>query len=244
MVDAEGVVRYMKDSSLAAAIVCGFSFKDSGLMVETNNYILSFAGENKSIIPFVGVDVEDEDQAIAEVQRCIDLGACGVGEIALYGKKFGRRQWNKLNNIARHAEENNLAFMLHMNEQVGHAYEGKIRIDFKEAIAFIESHQNLNIILSHLGGGICFYEFMPEVKRALKHVYYDIAAIPFLFSREIYRFIEEFLSEKTLFGSDYPLLSFEKYSEGLMGMNKRKRDNILSTNAKKILGNGRLGQEI
>jgi predicted TIM-barrel fold metal-dependent hydrolase len=43
---------------------------------------------------------------------------------------------------------------------------------------FISSFREVTVILAHFGGGLMFYELMPEVKDVLTNTYYDTAAAP------------------------------------------------------------------
>ncbi len=126
--------------------------------------------------------------------------------------------------------------MIHVNEQVGHAYHGKTRMDFQELVALVEAHPGLVMILSHLGGGICFYEFMPEIKKAFARVYYDLAAVPLLYSKEVYEFIAQYMPGKVLFGSDYPLLSYKRYAPDLDLLEEEDRQKLLHLNARHLFG--------
>jgi predicted TIM-barrel fold metal-dependent hydrolase len=126
--------------------------------------------------------------------------------------------------------------MLHLNEQVGHRYPGKAFADFGSVAGFVADHPSLRIILAHMGGGICFYEFMPEIRKAFARVYYDLAAVPFLYSNELYAFAAAFLGEKVLFGSDYPLLPFARYIPYLREVEEPARSNILYENGRRLFG--------
>ncbi|OPY75101.1 MAG: Amidohydrolase [Syntrophorhabdus sp. PtaU1.Bin058] len=236
MTDIEGLLAYMKKEGITRSVVCGFSFQDEGLLRLSNDYILEAAAQSPALVPFVQASIENEKRAAEELERCFALGARGVGEIALYERGLDGNALRKLEGIAQCAEEKQKILMLHTNEQVGHVYSGKIRADFGEIIRFIERHRNMDIILSHMGGGLCFFEFMPEVRESLARTYYDIAAIPFIYSADIYGFIEEFLWEKVFFGSDYPLLSAARYRDGISRMEQGKQAGIWSGNAKRVFG--------
>ena len=81
---------------------------------------------------------------------------------------------------------------------------------------------------------------MPEMKRALSNAWYDTAAFPWLYSPNVFLAIESAcISEKFLYGSDFPVLSYPRYSKlweqaGLKGENLEK---ILSGNAERLLHN-------
>jgi hypothetical protein len=79
---------------------------------------------------------------------------------------------------------------------------------------------------------------MPEVKKAMAHVYYDTAASPFLYSPRIYAIASEIIgSDRILFGSDYPLISprryFKELGESVVSEDDRRK--ILGLNLMKLL---------
>ena len=238
MVDHTVLLKYMEREKVAVSVVCGFPFADKGLITLMNDYILETARAYRNIIPLASVNVGQKDTGVREAERCLSLGAKGIGEVAVYEGGLGREELKGLDEVAGIAEAKKGVLMLHINEQVGHHYEGKIPVDFVEVSKFIADHQDLTIILAHMGGGLCFYEFMPEIRRAFSRVFYDTAAMPYIYSQEIYRFIDSFLPEKTLFGSDYPLLSFKRYDTGLSALGRETRENVLEKNTRRVFANG------
>ncbi len=234
MADADALFAYMAADNVDGCVVCGFPFKDRGLITLQNDYLLEVAANNPNIFPLISVDTGDERHALKELERCRARGALGVGEAAFYEKGLGRNELAALEGIARRLEESGAVLMLHVNEQVGHPYKGKTVVDFPETVRFIESHPNLDVVLAHLGGGLCFYEFMPEIRRVFSRVYYDTAAVPFLYGETIYTFIDGFLADKTVFGSDFPLLTFSRYSTGVSRMRPDTRGKTLYSNARRL----------
>src|SRR5699024_11692880 len=70
---------------------------------------------------------------------------------------------------------------------------------------------DLTLILAHLGGGLPFYELIPEIKEAFTNVYYDLAANPLVYETRSIRSVVDIVgAEKILFGSDFPLLIYPK----------------------------------
>jgi predicted TIM-barrel fold metal-dependent hydrolase len=241
MVDEAELTRYMADERVDYAVATGFPFKDRALISACNDYLLAAGARDPRIIPFVMVDPHDEQFAQGEIERCLRRGARGIGELAFYDTGFGREERQKLDVVADCAKACGLPLMLHVNEQVGHTYHGKSMIDFRELTACIEGHQGLPFILSHLGGGLCFYEFMPEIKDRFAHVYYDLAAVPFLYARDVYLFVTQFMPDRVLFGSDYPLLTYRRYEKDLQLLGEETRKKLLYQNARHLLGKDRLG---
>ena len=236
MADKTELSRYMAEEQIDRAVVTAFPFKDRGLVTACNDYVLEAAGRDPKLVPFAMVDAEDETFALTEAERLFHLGARGIGELAFYESGFGEKERKGLDVIADYAQENGLPLMIHVNEQVGHVYHGKTKMDFQELVVFVETHPGLVMILSHLGGGICFYEFMPEIKKAFARVYYDLAAVPLLYTKEIYGFVTQCMPDKVLFGSDYPLLSYKRYARDMDLLEEEGRQKLLHLNARQLFG--------
>jgi hypothetical protein len=136
-------------------------------------------------------------------------------------------------------EKRGVPLLLHTNETIGHAYPGKGQTPLERFFELAVSFPKLRLILAHWGGGLLFYELMPEVAKALAHVYYDTAASPFLYSRKIYRLGCEIVgAERILFGSDFPLLSAKRYFREVSesGVGEEDRERIFGSNMAKLLG--------
>lgn len=238
LIDARGLIEYMDDNNIMGCIACGFPFMDSGMLELSNDYIIEASRLDARIIPFIACDPYKRSWSNREIDRCYRGGARGIGEIGVYEKGLGKKEIRGLDGVVDAVEGQGLPIIIHVNEQIGHIYNGKISVDFASLTDFIKRHPMLKIILAHLGGGLCFYELMPEIKDAFRNVYYDTAALPFIYSAEIYSFIENFLSEKVLFGTDYPLLGPKRYIKAIESMEKKAQEDILSKNARRLLGRG------
>lgn len=244
MADGSGLCEYLDREEIDRALALSYPFRDPGLLSLSNDSLLDLARADERIVPLVMVDLWEERRGMAELERCIGKGAWGLGEVAYYGQGFGRAERERLDRLVAPLEEAGLILMMHVNEQVGHHYGGKAQIDFAEVVTFVEAHPRLTIVLSHLGGGLCFYEFMPEIKKVFANVRYDVAALPFLYDKEAYRFIGSFLSRKVLFGSDYPLLPVGRYLPAIKVLEEEVQTQLLFGNAEEMLGRIRLGQTV
>jgi predicted TIM-barrel fold metal-dependent hydrolase len=143
--------------------------------------------------------------------------------------------------ILNQMEKQNIPLMLHVNELLGHSYPGKGMTPLERFYELILSFPNLPILLAHWGGGLPFYELMPEVVKAMTNVYYDTAASPFLYSKKIYAIVSEIVgARKILFGTDFPLISPRRYFQELKesGLSKEDRENILGLNFLRLIEKG------
>jgi hypothetical protein len=236
MADGKDLAVYMDREGVDMSVAFCFPFRDAGLVRLVNDYVLECARLDARILPFAVVDTHDEKAAVSEAERCLRKGARGVGEMAYYEGGFGADERRRLEGLACFLEQTGLPLLLHLNEQVGHDYPGKTPVDFAEVVRFVETHPSLRMILAHMGGGICFYEFMPEIEKAFPLVYYDLAAAPFLYSNALYAFAAKFLTKKVLFGSDFPLLTLARYRAALEGLDDEAKKLILYENGRRLFG--------
>ena len=128
---------------------------------------------------------------------------------------------------------------MHASEPVGHDYPGKGLVTPVVLEVLLNGLAGINIICAHWGGGLPFYNLMPEVKKILSRVYFDSAASPYLYSPAVYETVARLVGiDKILFGSDYPLMPQKRLLDEInaLNMNTEDKDKLLSGNAAKLLG--------
>ena len=110
--------------------------------------------------------------------------------------------------MARLALDLDAMLLFHVTEPVGHRYPGKQGLRCPAFYDFICRHPDVKTIGAHWGGGLPFYDSMPEVRQALGRIHVDTAASSLLYGDGIYkRVVDQLGADSILFGSDYPLLS-------------------------------------
>ena len=149
---------------------------------------------------------------IEELNRCEKWGFSGVGELCPQVQNYNlldpsNREW------VEWLQERNWWINFHVTDPVVDRSGSFVPTPLIDFIKFADFYPEQKIILSHLGGLLCFYEHNPRIKHILKNTYYDTAAIPLLYNDSIYKSIQnmEFCS-KILFGTDYPMKSYPKLS--------------------------------
>ena len=229
---AEDVVAELEheDSFFDKAVVFGFAFNDIGLCRLVNDYVI----ESVMMYPhrLIGFCVVPScDEAAKEIDRCYGVGLKGVGELFPAGQGIDSA-------ITDTCKKLDIPLLLHVNEQVGHQYIGKTEVPLKHIETFVSDNPGLKIVLAHWGGGLLFYETMPEIKDSFRNVYYDTAATPFLYDARIYDTVKALgLCEKVLFGSDFPLLAQSRYMKAIdeSALSYEEKQMILGGNALRLL---------
>lgn len=212
----EEVVAEMDRHGVNKAVVFGFAFKDMGLCREVNDYVMDTVSRYSHRLIGLAVVNPLASGLEKELERCRAGGLQGVGELFPEGQGFDITRREDMGPLAGLCMELDWPVYIHTNEPVGHDYRGKTGTTPEKACALAEGNPGLKIVLAHWGGGLWVYELMPELRKALKDVYYDTAATPFLYTPEIYRTAKAAgVTDKILLGSDFPLISPAGYIAGL-----------------------------
>jgi uncharacterized protein len=239
IIDAPLLLTKMKESDVSSSFCMGFAWFDEINCSRENEYILHVAQEVKGkIVPFASVPLGISDP-YDYVKKMSSMGFAGIGEIAFYTQGFGEKEEKYLSEIFRACCDENICAVLHLNDPVGHAYPGKYYTDFDTLLSLISKFPALRLMLSHWGGGLFVYELMPEVSKILSSVWYDTAASPYLYSSQVYSTVCSITGNKRIImGSDYPLLSVDKYVNVIMQTfsDDETIDNIIRNNAVRFLG--------
>ncbi len=211
LASADDLRRSMRRAGLAASVAFGFAWRDPGLCRANNDYVLDAAAASHEgggqILPFCVVPPNDLDFAVAEMERCRARGAVGVGEIFPQGQGWNLNDRSAVRSFMETVQSLGLILTVHTSEPVGHAYPGKDSTTPDAIWSVIEASEGeVPIILAHWGGGLAFYELMPEVHQQAHNVYYDSSASHLLYRPEIYRVMSQLAPGRVLFGSDYPLI--------------------------------------
>ncbi|MGD9117105.1 MAG: amidohydrolase family protein, partial [Dehalococcoidia bacterium] len=185
------------------------------------------------------VQPQSTKAAVAEIERCAKAGLRGVGEIRPDLQLFDLDDESVVAPFVEALIEHNLILLTHASEPVGHSYPGKGGVTPDVLYPFIANHPELTLVCGHWGGGLLFYNLMPEVKEAMANVYFDTAASPFLYTPEVYRQgIKLAGADKILFGSDYPLMSPRRLLDEIesLELDEDNKNLMLSGNALRLLG--------
>jgi len=238
----EDLIASMDEWGVERSVICGFPWSRADLCSLHNEYLMESASRYPNrLIVFISLLFSDPDWSERELDRGMKGGARGVGEIAFYHQEMTSHDIESMKPILTQMEKKSIPILLHTNERLGHTYPGKGTTPPERFYELILSFPTLPILLAHWGGGLPFYELMPEVAKAMANVYYDTAASPFLYSKKIYAVVSEIVGvKKILFGTDFPLISPRRYFQELegSGLSGEDREKILGLNFLRLMEKG------
>jgi hypothetical protein len=237
---AEEIIAAMDKDGVDVSVVLNYGWSTLSLCAEVNDYILeSVSRYPKRLVGFCSVVPSEDESTLKEVERCIKNGARGIGELRLDDHLLKKHSPAVLQPIIDIIIKNNLILLTHASEPVGHQYSGKGTATPDLLYTLITAFPDLKLVCAHWGGGLPFYALMPEVKTALKNVYFDTAASPFLYTPQVYSQVAQLVgADKILFGSDFPLIPQRRFLKEIAALDlpEDAKNKILAGNAKKLLG--------
>jgi predicted TIM-barrel fold metal-dependent hydrolase len=235
---AETLLENMDKTEIDRSVVFGFSYRDLGMCREANDYIIDAAGRYPDrLIGFAVVPPQDPG-AERELVRCREAGLRGTGEIIPAASNLDISDQDQVRRFAAVCRELDFPILMHADELVGHQYPGKGRMGPLMSYRFAVQNPDNKIIYAHWGGGLFFYELMPELHEALRHVYYDTAASPYLYRPDVYQAARlAGVLDKVLLGSDFPLLSPARYYKewAATSITEEEKAGIWGDNAARLL---------
>jgi predicted TIM-barrel fold metal-dependent hydrolase len=235
----EELIAEMDASGVDVAVLAGIGWSDEGLAKDHNDYLLEAAQQVPNrLVAFCGVNPAWGDRAVKEIARCAGLGAKGVGELHPDTQGFNLGDKALMSPVMEVIDDLELVLLTHSSEPVGHPYSGKGATTPNILMQFINHFPNSVIVCAHWGGGLPFYTLMPEVREALKNVYFDCAASPLLYNEQIFNIASLLIPpSRILMGTDYPIIPQTRILEQLRSsqLNKDIIDDILGGNALNLL---------
>jgi predicted TIM-barrel fold metal-dependent hydrolase len=239
LIGAADLIEAMDQNRVDKSVVFGFPWKNCTVFKPHNDYIMEMTQKYSDRLIGFGCFEPSGKNVVAEVERCIEAGISGIGELAFYQTGIDNSALDRLAPIMKLCAGRDLPVLIHTNEPVGHEYHGKTPITMAQIYSLIKRFPFNKIVLAHWGGGIFFFGLLKkEVKERFENVYFDTAASPYLYDADIYQIADKIIGvDKILFGSDYPLLPPAKYFEemGHSGLTNIQLEKINGKNAEQLL---------
>ncbi|HUY61432.1 MAG TPA: amidohydrolase family protein [Candidatus Dormibacteraeota bacterium] len=216
----EGLIAVLDAAGIDRAVVSGWPFAAPALLREGNDHIAALVRRFPTRLLGLATVQPADPGCGAELLRAARLGLVGVGELNADGQRFGLEPDGALLELAARCARMGWPMLLHASEPVGHAYPGKGTAGPSRLWPWLERlperAPGLRLCLAHLGGGLPLYGAMPEVAARCRQLWFDTAAVPFLYRSPVLEAVGAAVGyDRLCFGSDYPLLLPQRYRAAL-----------------------------
>lgn len=162
LVGAREMIEAMDAACVDRAVVFGFPWRNPETVKRNNDYVLEAVGRHPDrLIGFCCLDPRMKSGE-KEVERCLDSGLGGVGELAFYESGVDEMVRDQLAPIMEICRDRNVPVLIHTNEPVGHRYPGKTPIQLDQIYGIVRRFSNNRIVLAHWGGRPFFLYFVKK----------------------------------------------------------------------------------
>lgn len=198
-------LRDMDEAQIERAVILGWYWQNPQNCAAQNREIArAIKGHSDRLSAFASVSPSSKT-FLASLQEAKDLGFIGVGELHDKIQDFDFLSAN-FDDFCAVCSELNFPINVHLSDPRGKDYPNKALTSNSAAYKAAQKNRDTKFIFAHFGGGDVFepdFEF-------LDNVFYDCAANTFLYKEAALKNMSKPLSQKMIFGSDYPLRLYPK----------------------------------
>jgi predicted TIM-barrel fold metal-dependent hydrolase len=239
LVGADELLSSMDAAGVFHSVVCGFPWRDDSLCRLHNDFMAEACSKANGRLSWLCiVPPGSGSRAAEEADRCFELGAVGVGELNADAQEFDLADTRVITELFELCAIRERPIMLHASEPVGHLYPGKGKATPDRLVSMIETFPEATFVLAHWGGGLPFYELMPEINAITSRLYYDTAASTYLYRWQIFRSVLDIVGpERVMFATDYPVLRQDRFIERAMEVawnDEAEQRAVLCENARRV----------
>ncbi|MFC1953761.1 amidohydrolase family protein, partial [Chloroflexota bacterium] len=122
---ADELIDSMDKDGVDTSVVLNIGWTTHELCVETNDYILeSISKYPQRLVGFCTVQPRSLDSALDEIERCVNGGIRGIGEMRPDMQMLDPENEKVMKPFFEAIHKNNLILLTHTSEPVGHQYPG------------------------------------------------------------------------------------------------------------------------
>ncbi len=237
----DDLVESMDGAGIDLSIACGFPWMDQGLCQYHNDYMYEASRTFPDRIAWLAIASPTAGEvAVRSLDDAFDHGASGLGELNADAQGFDLDDPAQLAPLLRLCQDRDKPAMFHVSEPIGHDYPGKGASTPARILNVLHTFPELRVVAAHWGGGLPFYELMPEVRNAAVHLAYDSAASTYLYDPKVFETVVGLVGEhRVLFASDFPVLKqrpFLNKCKSRPGFSDSTLAAMLSENAVRMYG--------
>ena len=235
----DDLITSMDAAGIQTSIACGFPWADPGICREHTDWMAQARRDHPGRIEFLAIVPPHDRDAARDAARAFELGALGIGELNADAQGFDLLQPACMADLMGLCHDVGKPVMLHTTEPIGHPYPGKGSATPERVYEWLRAYPAQPVVLAHWGGGLPFYELMPEVRAVTHFVSYDSAATTYLYNSAVFPTVLSLVGlDRVLFASDYAILRQDRLAHrvGLLLNDRETLERVFWRNAARVYG--------
>ena len=246
--DPDTLIADMDCAGVDAAVMLGWYWERQENCDLQNGWYLDWIRRHPGrLAGFAAVQPAGGRRSLEALERALDSGLCGVGEILPQAQGFGLEDpwWRR---VVEMAIVRRVPITLHATDPSSGPAAGP-RTPLDGYVRLAREYPEATIILAHWGGGLAF-RGAPGGEPLPQNLYFDTAASPLLHDSGVFRRAADLVgAARIIYGSDYPLLLHPRESRkpgfgrflaeiAAAGLDPGERSQILGANIRRLLPAG------
>jgi predicted TIM-barrel fold metal-dependent hydrolase len=246
--DPDAMIARMDEDGVDACVMLGWYWQNQETCDLQNGWHAQWIRRHPGrLLGFASVQPGAGPRAVEALERALDSGLCGVGELLPRAQGFtlGDPTWRR---VVELAIRRRVPMNLHATDPgKGPAAGPPTPLDAYVGLA--REYPEATFILAHWGGGLAFrgaagHEALPS------NLYFDTAASPLLYEPSVFRqAVDRVGAARIIYGSDFPLMLYPRETRepgfarflgeiAAAGLTADERSKILGSNVRALLSPG------
>ncbi|MGH8018204.1 MAG: amidohydrolase family protein [Opitutaceae bacterium] len=197
----------MDRAGVDKCVMLGWYWENQETCELQNGWYLDWARRHPDrLFAFAAVQPTAGERALDHLQRMLDAGFRGIGEMLPQAQHFGYEDecWRRVLEIAA---ARGVPVNLHVTDALVVPESAAPQTPLEDVVSLARKFPDVKFILAHWGGGLPFFEWNPSIKAAMRNVVYDTSASPLLYDAGVFQSVIDMVgARRVMWGTDYPLL--------------------------------------
>ena len=192
----ESLIKSMDENKIQFGILSGIAWHDREILDKNNKYVAECVEQYSNRFRALYIaDPSDPVQAAKEIRLLDDSIYIGVELIPKWQKVHIDDK--DLYPIFKAVKERNFFFKAY-TAHITQTLDGDSPY---RLLQFLKSNPDLKVLVPHMGGLLCLYALIPEIREALKNAYFITSVSS---TMEMVNFAAKINPNNLLFGTDFP----------------------------------------
>jgi hypothetical protein len=209
--DPEATIAHMDEAGLDSCVMLGWYWQKLETCEQQNEWHAGWIRRfPKRLFAFAAAQPSAGLRAVEALERGLDSGLCGVGELLPQAQGFTLRNpwWRRMVELAI---TRRVPITLHATDPEKGPDAGP-KTPLGAYVRLAREYPEATFILAHWGGGMAFRD-SPEGESIPPNLYFDTAASPLLYGVSVFRrAVDTVGADRIIYGSDYPLMLHPRVS--------------------------------